>query len=74
MIPTQYTVLLSCRECGGPLTPRTTGRPIDEGIEIRAIADCPTCRLEHLISVRCDTRSTRPAKARRSASHLVGAA
>lgn len=69
----QYTVILSCRQCGGPLVPRSTGRPI-EGVEIRALADCKPCRLEHLITVRLDTCSTRPAKARQSRSHLVGAA
>ena len=68
----QYIVILSCRQCGGPLTPRATGRPI-EGVEIRALADCKPCRLEHHLTVRLDTCSTRPAKARQSRSHLVGA-
>lgn len=62
-----YVLTLSCDSCGGQLQPVATGRPTSAGREIRAVARCPSCRIEHLLQVRLFTSTGRPvAAARRS--------
>ena len=50
-----YDLTVTCVHCGGRLTPRATGRSNGRGV--RAVADCTTCRVEHLITVTLSTRS-----------------
>lgn len=46
---------LTCLKCGGPVEPRATGPVQAAGRMVRAVADCRTCRVQHLVTVALDT-------------------
>lgn len=63
---TSWRFELTCCQCGGGLEVRAVGR--SDGREVRAVADCPACLLEHVVAVGVHPTTRRPHKERRSKS------
>ena len=47
-----YTFDITCRRCGGELTPAAAGKPTGLGAEVRATCECESCGARWLVFVQ----------------------
>ncbi len=50
-----YGLVVGCVQCGGELIHRSGSAPMEAGRMVRAVADCPSCRVEHRMTVILQT-------------------